>query len=60
MEEHSDGCPRCGERAPIVPKDCICGKPLNIWVPPGHHIHLQCPVHGDVKVSGQPVTWKEE
>jgi len=60
--EYSDGCPRCGEKAPVVPKGCLCAQPMNLFIPNGMHIHLQCPVHGDVKMSGPPIRWpkKEE
>lgn len=36
---------------------CICHKPLLIYIPPGEHIHINCPIHGDVKIYGNCITW---
>jgi hypothetical protein len=51
-------CPECGEeyQRPKVNR-CICRKPLFISIPPGQHIHIQCPVHGDVKIYGPRLHW---
>ena len=53
-----DCCPDCGEEfdRPKVDR-CICRKPLMICIPPGKHIHIQCPVHGDVKIYGPRIHW---
>jgi len=51
-----DCCPDCGEpwkKAPL--SACICDKPMHIYIEPGKHIHIHCPVHGDRKIYGSPV-----
>jgi hypothetical protein len=51
-------CPDCDEPYDDFPSSaCICHKPLWICIPPGQHIHLICPVHGDFKVYGPRVTY---
>ena len=53
-----DCCPECGEEyeRPHIDR-CICNKPLMICIPPGKHIHIHCPVHGDVKIYGPRMHW---
>lgn len=50
-------CPRCGEKynKPDT-RPCTCQN-LMIYVPPGEHIHIDCPRHGDVKIYGPSSTW---
>jgi hypothetical protein len=39
---------------PIPPKPgvrCTCGV-MNVYIPPGEHIHVQCPAHGDIIIRG--------
>lgn len=49
-------CPECGEIQHRTPEltQCICHKLPLILIPPGQHIHIHCPVHGDRKIYGQP------
>lgn len=46
-------CDECGEheKPNINPGDCTC-RVLWISIPPGQHIHINCPVHGRVKING--------
>ncbi len=52
-------CPQCPpdsepwEPEPYNP-NCICNKPLLLYIPPGQHIH--CPVHPDVILRGSDIT----
>ncbi len=48
----SGQCPECGEENPIIQPQSICTCPLYIYIQPGHHIHVHCPVHGDMKIYG--------
>lgn len=52
-------CPDCDEPwgTPRDSQRCICRKPMMIYIAPGQHIHIQCPVHGDVKIYGSSVTY---
>lgn len=53
----TDGCGECGEpweRRPDL--RCICNKPMMISIPAGQHIHVWCPVHGDIKIYGPRYT----
>lgn len=56
-EEESGVCPKCGEIDFLPQPDlrCIC-SPIWIWIPPGKHIHIWCPVHGDIKIYGSNVS----
>lgn len=49
-----DKCPECGEEFvdPFKGPRCICRDPIFIVIQPGHHIHIHCPVHGDIKIYG--------
>jgi len=50
-------CPECDEPfSRRVPSECICFKPMHIYIPPGQHIHIKCPVHGDKKIYGSRLT----
>lgn len=51
-------CPDCGQPngQPSYLPPCTC-SPLMIAVPPGQHIHIQCPRHGNVRIDGPNVTW---
>ena len=31
--------------------NCMCGKPLMLYIPPGEHVH-PCPVHPEVVLHG--------
>lgn len=49
-------CPECGEdMTPSSPKRCTC--PTMIYIPPGQHIHVDCDLHGRIKLYGPSVTW---
>lgn len=51
-------CPECGEgHRPKPDFRCNCNEPIMIYVQPGQHVHLKCPVHGDRKIYGSLVTW---
>lgn len=53
-----DCCPDCGEEFHQPKPDlCVCRKPMLICIPPGKHIHINCPVHGDVKLYGPRATF---
>jgi hypothetical protein len=57
----NDHCPECGEEYQRPkPNKCICRKPLMICIPPGQHIHIHCPVHGDVKIYGPRLTYMND
>lgn len=49
-------CPECGEIQHRIPEleRCTCRQPLWVSIPPGQHIHIHCPLHGDQKLYGQP------
>ena len=34
---------------------CICRDPMHLYIPPGRHIHMTCPVHGDFVINGGPL-----
>lgn len=57
MKHKQKKCPDCGKdwKKDIPSPACICNKPLMLYVPPGEHVHLNCPVHGDFVVSGGPI-----
>lgn len=38
------------------PGSCTCQGPMGICIPPGEHIHLSCPVHGDTVLHGNEIT----
>ena len=49
-------CPECGDdMTPRAPKRCTC--PTMIYIQPGHHIHVDCELHGRVRLNGPSVTW---
>jgi len=52
-------CPDCGEPwDDCKPRPrCTLNDPLFIAIPPGQHIHIQCPVHGSHRINGPNVTW---
>ena len=52
-------CPNCDEEDfnPMPNIGCICKNPLMVYISPGKHIHINCPMHGDVKIYGSPITW---
>jgi hypothetical protein len=60
-EELGDCCPDCGEEFdhPHRGPRCICKDPMYIVIQPGKHIHINCPVHGDVKIYGPRMHWLE-
>jgi len=35
---------------------CVCGKPLYIYIQPYHHVH-PCPVHPSYVVWGSGISW---
>jgi hypothetical protein len=47
-------CPQCPDEVTWEPDpsydspNCICGKPLLLYIPAGQHIH--CPVHPDYRI----------
>lgn len=58
-EDINTKCPECGEEYDFPYKGlrCICRDPLFIVIAPGQHIHIHCPVHGDVKIYGPRMHW---
>lgn len=51
-------CGKCGEGyRPQPDYRCNCREPMAIHIPPGQHVHVQCPAHGDRKIYGDPITW---
>jgi len=55
-KEKTEQCPKCGEKWSNA--KCICNDPIWIAIPAGQHIHIQCPVHGDIKIySSSPTYW---
>lgn len=54
----SEPCPEPGcpipQGAPPSPRDCQC--PMHLCVPPGKHVHVDCPVHGKVVIRGSEIT----
>lgn len=52
----SGGCPECGEPWQTAPVGrCTC--PTHIYIPPGQHIHVDCDLHGRVRLNGPNITW---
>ena len=54
-----NGCPHCPptEEWPEPGRydpNCICNKPMMLYIPPGQHIH--CPSHPDVIIRGSDIT----
>ncbi len=53
-------CPYCPDKPAWEPDpsydnpNCICNKPMMIYIPAGQHIH--CPVHPKYVVYGSPIT----
>ncbi len=53
-------CPYCPDETVWEPDpsydnpNCICNKPLLIYIPAGQHIH--CPVHPDYRIHGSNIT----
>jgi hypothetical protein len=53
-------CPYCPDETVWEPDpsydnpNCICNKPMMIYIPAGQHIH--CPVHPDFKMYGSSIT----
>ena len=58
---YTDKCPICppdkkeawGPKVP--PAACVC--PTMIYIPPGQHIHVDCPVHGKQIMYGSNIVW---
>jgi hypothetical protein len=47
-------------RDPWRESQCVLNKPIGIYIPPGEHIHLECPVHpGGHVMYGSPITFME-
>lgn len=44
-------------RRPEFLGQCICRGPMLVYIPPGEHVHIQCPVHGDVVIRGRDVVF---
>jgi hypothetical protein len=59
IRPYKDKCPECGEqkRTPMPHLECTLNKPLWIVIPPGGHIHINCPIHGSHRINGPMVTW---
>jgi hypothetical protein len=60
FEFEEEGCSKPGCPIPKRPRpnaNCICNKPLMIYIPPGSHIHINCPVHGDKVIFGPDYTY---
>lgn len=51
-------CPHTPQPFKVVPPtndpQCICSKPLLLYIPPGEHVH--CPVHPAHVIHGSNVT----
>jgi hypothetical protein len=53
------GCP-IPYRDPWRESQCVLNKPLGLYIPPGEHIHLECPVHPQGHVLyGSPITFMD-
>lgn len=54
-------CPQCPDESVWEPDpsydnpNCICNKPMMIYIPAGQHIH--CPVHPDFRMYGSNITF---
>lgn len=50
---HADPQP---SKQPVLPDpNCICNKPLYLYIPPGQHTH--CPVHPEKAIYGSGTTF---
>jgi hypothetical protein len=48
-------CPDCGEpNEEEHPNVQPCRCPTHLYIPPGKHIHVDCPRHGKVTIRGGP------
>jgi hypothetical protein len=54
-EVHGESCPECGKKDIVPVNPLLCQCPTMIVVPPGKHIHVSCPVHGQVVIHGNAV-----
>lgn len=60
MHDHNCPVPDCPENDPKWPKpepfnpNCICNKPMLLYIPPGQHIH--CPVHPQHVIHGSHIS----
>lgn len=57
MDKYKCPVPNCPENEKgLEPHDpnCMCGKPMMIYIPPGQHIH-PCPVHPDRIMRGPDI-----
>lgn len=58
---YANPCPHCPPGTPLVGGGTanpapICTCPTNIYIPPGSHIHVSCPVHGQMILTGGSIT----
>lgn len=59
MRKVPSHCPHCPDETVWEPDpsydnpNCICNKPMMIYIPAGQHIH--CPVHPDYRIFGQDI-----
>jgi hypothetical protein len=49
-------CPDCGEDE-YHPEFRGCRCPNLMYIPPGQHIHVDCPRHGKFKMYGQQIVY---
>ena len=42
--------------APMPSPRCTCSGPMLLYIPPGQHVHITCPMHGDTVLHGNPAT----
>lgn len=47
------GCPIPQDEPMAPPAACRC--PMHLYVPPGRHVHVDCPVHGKRVIRGSQV-----
>lgn len=56
-------CPHPGCPVPDMPdpwemSQCTANKPMLLYIPPGQHVHIMCPVHPEGHIFyGSGVTW---
>ena len=60
-DERDGGCGKPGcpipKRTPDAMEVCSLNQPLHIYIPPGQHLHIDCPIHGSHIVYGPNITY---
>ena len=56
---YTSTCPHCppGTQWPTGQPAAICTCPTHIYIPPGQHIHVTCPVHGSIIMQRTCITY---